>query len=278
MPTSKTLNNLVINKVESQEIYQNLVETGRINADELYLVEGEDISFIKDVQLNGSSVVENQIANIVDATAASSGLMSAEDKSKIDGIENGANNYVLPMAGIDFGGVKSGGDVSIANGVITVNDDSHNHVIDNIDGLQDALDDKAQSNHKHSAEDIVSGVLSISHGGHGASTAADARINLGITPENIGAAPTEHTHDDRYYTETEIDSKLNDKADSTHVHTIDNITGLQSVLDEKAASSHSHSVATTLADGFMSAADKQKLDGIDIVGMTEEEIDAMFEM
>lgn len=37
--------------------------------------------------------------------------------------------------------VKSGGDVTIDNtGIITVNDDSHNHVISNIDGLQALLD------------------------------------------------------------------------------------------------------------------------------------------
>lgn len=33
-------------------------------------------------------------------------------------------------------------------------------------------------------------------------------------------ANTSHTHDDRYYTETEIDSKLANKSDSTHNHTI----------------------------------------------------------
>lgn len=32
---------------------------------------------------------------------------------------------------------------------------------------------------------------------------------------------TGHTHDDRYYTESEVDSKLADKADSDHTHTID---------------------------------------------------------
>lgn len=32
----------------------------------------------------------------------------------------------------------------------------------------------------------------------------------------ITANPNEHTHDDRYYTETEIDTKLNVKSDSTH--------------------------------------------------------------
>ena len=41
-----------------------------------------------------------------------------------------------------LGLVKSGGDATITNGVITVKDDSHNHVISNVDGLQAALDGK----------------------------------------------------------------------------------------------------------------------------------------
>ena len=56
----------------------------------------------------------------------------------------GLKNYTLPAAnGTTLGGVKSGGDVTIASGVITVNDDSHNHTIANVDGLQTALNAKA---------------------------------------------------------------------------------------------------------------------------------------
>lgn len=56
----------------------------------------------------------------------------------------GLKNYTLPAAsGTTLGGVKSGGDVTIASGTITVNDDSHNHVISNVDGLQSALNAKA---------------------------------------------------------------------------------------------------------------------------------------
>lgn len=50
--------------------------------------------------------------------------------------------YTLPAAGTALGGVKSGGDVTIASGVITVNDDSHNHTIANVDNLQSSLDGK----------------------------------------------------------------------------------------------------------------------------------------
>lgn len=55
-----------------------------------------------------------------------------------------------------------------------------------------------------------------------------------------GKSDTDHTHDDRYYTESETDTLLNGKADY----------------------SHTHSNVTTSAPGFMSAADKSKLDGI----------------
>lgn len=41
---------------------------------------------------------------------------------------------------------------------------------------------------------INSEVVPVTNGGTGATSAANARANLGITPENIGAADEEHTH------------------------------------------------------------------------------------
>lgn len=57
------------------------------------------------------------------ATGSSAGLMSADDKTKLDGIAAGANKYVLPVASSSaLGGVKSGGDISVDNsGNVTVN-------------------------------------------------------------------------------------------------------------------------------------------------------------
>ena len=55
--------------------------------------------------------------------------------------------------------------------------------------------------------------------------------------------PASHDHDDRYYTESEVDTALNGKASSTHTHTISDVTNLQTTLDGKASSSHSHSIS-----------------------------------
>lgn len=55
--------------------------------------------------------------------------------------------------------------------------------------------------------------------------------------------PASHYHDDRYYTESEVDTALNGKADTSHTHTITDVADLQTTLDGKASSTHTHSVS-----------------------------------
>lgn len=53
-----------------------------------------------------------------------------------------AQDTTYSAAGSSLGLVKSGGDVTISDGVITVNDNSHAHTIENINNLQTVLDEK----------------------------------------------------------------------------------------------------------------------------------------
>ncbi|MDA3943721.1 MAG: head fiber protein [Bacteroidetes bacterium] len=53
-----------------------------------------------------------------------------------------------------------------------------------------------------------------------------------------------------------------DLAGGSHTHVITDISGLQAALDNKSNVGHGHNVVTTSVDGFMSAADKVKLNGI----------------
>lgn len=115
-----------------------------------------------------------------------------------------------------------------------------------------------------------------------------------------GKAASNHTHDDRYYTETEIDNKLSEKSNTGHSHVQSDITGLDSALAGKADANHNHSgvyapashthtksqitdlanaVASTNGSGgsagLMSANDKEKLDKINIVVLTQAQYDAI---
>lgn len=78
-------------------------------------------------------------------------------------------------------------------------------------------------------------IVDIAHGGTGATTAAQAR-------QNLGAAASSHTHDDRYYTEAEVNNLLNGKAASSHTHDDRYYTEseVNAKLNAKANSSHTH--------------------------------------
>ena len=145
------------------------------------------------------------------ATASAAGLMSASDKSKLDGIAAGANNYTytLPTASSStLGGVKTTSAVTSASG--------------------------------YTACPIISGVP--------------------------------------YYKDTNSTYTLGSfgvTATAAELNYADGVTSnIQTQLNGKAASNHSHSAATSSAAGFMSAADKTKLDGISSISSSE--IDALF--
>ncbi len=70
------------------------------------------------------------------------------------------------------------------------------------------------------------------------------------------------------------DSRLSDaRAPTAHSHAINDVTSLQTALDGKSSTSHTHANATTAAAGFMSPADKTKLDGV-ATGATANATDA----
>ena len=67
--------------------------------------------------------------------------------------------------------------------------------------------------------------------------------------------PPTHTHDDRYYTEAEADAQLASKADVAHQHDT-----RYAPLAHVGAGDAAHAAATGSQAGFMSAADKARLD------------------
>jgi hypothetical protein len=86
--------------------------------------------------------------------------------------------------------------------------------------------------------------------------ATDAELTTGLA----GKANVSHTH--VIADVTNLQTTLNGKADSVHTHVIADVTGLTAALAGKSDTTHTHSNATTSTAGFMSAADKVKLDGV----------------
>ena len=122
------------------------------------------------------------------ATTSANGLMSKEDKSKLDGIATEANKTVVDSS------LSSSSTNPVQNKVVKGALDgkansSHNHSISNITNLQSALDNKSETGHIHDDRYYT-----------------ETEMNTKLD----GKANTSHTHNDTYYTKDEINTRLGD--------------------------------------------------------------------
>ena len=194
-----------------------------------------------------------------------------------------AEDTTYEAAGTDFGLVKSGGDVTISDGIITVNDDSHAHTIANVDGLQEALDDKANFSHGthvtySTTAPVMDGDASVgsettvarSDHKHPTDTSRAAQTDLEshttdtsnphkVTKEQVGLDKVDNTADAdksvKYATSATRDASNNvitttyeTKSDASN-----KLTEAKDYAEEKASSAQSAAEATAAADATSKA-------------------------
>ena len=118
----------------------------------------------------------------------------------------------------------------------------HTHTISNITNLQTTLDGKSNTNHTHDLNQMINTLTNgtsdpvdtdyyiAQYTGGGSTTTTyhrrphsalwnyiKSKANSVYQPKGSYAASS-HTHDDRYYTESEINTKLASKSDTSHTH------------------------------------------------------------
>lgn len=222
------------------------------------------------------------------ATTTSAGLLSAADKSKLDGIEAGADKYKLPIASEALGGVKTGPSVVVnSDGTMSIVKDSHYHsALEAIDVTGKTVDlntlnlSDAPGQIKHYVEKTAGGSANITN-------APQAGMFLMIAKNIRWASSTDYITEqvfvsvttkkeysrwctsgtwsawvERNYTNTWRGIQNNLTSDST-TESLSAAQGkaLKTLVDSKASSGHTHSYAgSSSVGGAATSADKINTD------------------
>jgi hypothetical protein len=117
-------------------------------------------------------------------------------------------------------------------------DSVHTHTISNVTNLQTTLDGKVPTSRTINNKALTS--------------------NITLSASDVDAAPSSHNHNDIYYTETEVDTKLSNKSDKSHNHdtaydakgaAADSLASAKSYTDTKTA----NLASTSTVDNKISA-------------------------
>lgn len=222
------------------------------------------------------------------ATTTSAGLLSASDKSKLDGIEAGADKYKLPVASETLGGVKTGPSVIVnSDGTMSIVKDSHYHsALEAIDITEKTIDlntlnlSDAPGQIKHYVEKLAGGSANITN-------APQAGMFLMIAKNIRWASSTDYITEqvfvsvttkkeysrwctsgtwsawvERNYTNTWRGIQNNLTSDSaTDSLSAAQGKALKALVDSKASSGHTHSYAgSSSVGGAATSADKINTD------------------
>ena len=158
-------------------VYLNHIENGSVKNS--HKISGSGATTVTS-DASGNIVISSTDNNTTysTATASTAGLMSASDKSKLDGIASGANAYKLPTASSStLGGVKTKSSVTSTSGLTAC------PIISGVPYYKDTNTTYTLSS--------ITGTLAVSKGGTGSTTATGARSNLGAI--GIVKAETEPT-------------------------------------------------------------------------------------
>lgn len=118
---------------------------------------GGDYLAGENIQISAARVISATDTTYSDATTSTAGLMSVADKIKLNGIEDNANNYSLPIASTSsLGGIKVGFYLDISqDGTLSVSSSGYEQTI--------SIPSTAWNSSTHKATLSVSGVTATTH-------------------------------------------------------------------------------------------------------------------
>ncbi len=205
----------------------------------------------------GISITKSQVSDLIEATQALSGLMSATDKTRLDVLhalleEDTENNVVDSINEVlaIFNNYPEGADLvtalagkvdKVSGKGLTKNEftDEYKNKVDNqlvigVSATQAYRGDLGQTAYNHSQS--THAPSNAQKNSDITKTEIEAKLTGEITSHSH-ALPT-HNHDDRYYTENEVDTKLGSKAEATHTHTKSQITDFPTSMPPTAHSTN----------------------------------------